>query len=93
MAARSRPKKSKSVKKRARQALKRQLINKMTVSRLRTLARKVQESIAANKKEEAQKQLIEAESAFFKAASKGIIHRNTSSRKISRMALKVAKLA
>ncbi|MBF0520740.1 MAG: 30S ribosomal protein S20, partial [Nitrospirae bacterium] len=53
MAARSRPKKRKSVKKRARQALKRQLLNKMTVSRLRTLARTVQESIAANKREEA----------------------------------------
>ncbi|WP_420265931.1 30S ribosomal protein S20 [Candidatus Magnetominusculus dajiuhuensis] len=92
MAARSRPKKSPSVIKRARQSIKRQLVNKMVMSRLRTLAKKVEEAITNNKSEEAQKTLIEAIREYSKAASKGVIHKNNSARNISRLTLKVNKL-
>ncbi|MBF0320510.1 MAG: 30S ribosomal protein S20 [Nitrospirae bacterium] len=93
MAARSRPKKSPSVIKRARQSIKRQLVNKMVKSNLRTLTKKVEEAITKHNAEEAQKTLVEAIKAFSKAASKGVIHKNNSSRNISRLTLKVNKLA
>ncbi|MEO5361507.1 MAG: 30S ribosomal protein S20 [Nitrospirota bacterium] len=92
MAARSRPKKSPSVIKRARQSVKRQLVNKMIKSKLKTLAKKVEEAITASNTEEAQKTLIEAVRAYAKAASKGVIHKNNSARNISRLTLKVNKI-
>lgn len=92
MAARSRPKKSPSVIKRARQSVKRHLVNKMITSRLRTLAKKVEEAVTANNSEEAQKTLVEAIREYSKAASKGVIHKNNSARNISRLTLKVNKL-
>ncbi|MBF0565161.1 MAG: 30S ribosomal protein S20 [Nitrospirae bacterium] len=88
MAARSRPKKSSSVLKRIRQAKKRQVHNRMAKSKLRTLAKKLEESISSNNKDEAKKYLHEAIKAFDKAASKGILHKNTSARKISRLTIR-----
>ncbi|MBF0516430.1 MAG: 30S ribosomal protein S20 [Nitrospirae bacterium] len=92
MAARSRPKKSPSVIKRARQAVKRNLVNKMIKSKLKTLAKKVEEAVSANKGEDACKTLSEAIRAYAMAASKGVIHKNNSARNISRLSLKVNKL-
>ncbi|MCG6552664.1 MAG: 30S ribosomal protein S20 [Candidatus Magnetominusculus sp. LBB02] len=93
MAARSRPKKSPSVRKRARQSVKKQLVNKMVKSKLKTLAKKVSEAVTSNNAEQAQKTLIEAVRAYAHAASKGVIHKNNSARNISRLTLKVNKLA
>lgn len=93
MAARSRPKTSLSVLKRIRQTKKRQVHNRMAKSKLRTLAKKLEESISANKRDEAKKYLHEAIKAFDKAASKGILHKNTSARKISRLTIKFNAMA
>lgn len=85
MPARSAPKKSLSVLKRARQAEKRQMRNKAVRSKLKTLSRKVVESVSANDREKVERALREAVKAIDSAASKGVIHRNTASRKISRL--------
>ena len=50
-------------------------------------------AIAANDKELAKAELLKATSAIDKAASKGVYHKNTASRKISRLNLAVNKMA
>ena len=69
------------------------LRNKMTKSAVKTAIKKVDAAIAANDKELAKAELLKATSAIDKAASKGIYHKNTASRKISRMNLAVNKMA
>ena len=80
------PKKNLSAIKRARQAEKRRLRNKTVRTAIRTAAKKVETLVAAKEKEEARKALLEAAEIISKAASKGVIHKNTASRKISRLA-------
>lgn len=75
--------------KRARQSLKRSLRNNSVLSKLKTLAKKVDAAISAGIREDAEKALRQAIKAFDMAASKGVIHRNTASRKISRLTKKV----
>lgn len=75
--------------KRARQSLKRSLRNSSVLSKLKTLAKKVDAAISAGIREDAEKALRQAIKAFDMAASKGVIHRNTASRKISRLTKKV----
>lgn len=75
--------------KRARQNVKRNLRNKSVVSSLKTLIKKAEAAIAAGMREDAQKALLHATKALDMAASKGVIHSNTASRKISRLAQKV----
>lgn len=93
MAAKVRPKKNMSAIKRAKQADKRNLHNKAVRSFIKTLERKAESVIASGNKEEAEKVLLEATKAFRKAASKGVIHKNNASRKISRLARKVNALS
>lgn len=81
-----------SAKKRARQALKRTAVNHARKSRVRSSTRKVEEAIAAGNKEEAIRALKAAEPELMRGASKGVIHRNTAQRKISRLARRAAKL-
>jgi small subunit ribosomal protein S20 len=85
LAARSAPKKSLSVQKRARQAERRQQRNKAVRSKLKTLSRKVVEAVSAKDREKVEQALKEAVKAIDSASSKGVIHRNTASRKISRL--------
>ncbi len=75
--------------KRARQNVKRNLRNRAVLSSLKTLSRKVESAITAGMKEDAEKALLQATKAFDMAALKGVIHRNTASRNISRLARKV----
>jgi len=67
--------------------------NKAIKSRVKTYIKKVDVAIAANDKAAAQAALKEAISEINKAASKGVYHKNTASRKISRLSLAVNKLA
>jgi len=53
---------------------------------IRTVSKKVETAVDKKNKEEAQKALLEASEVISKAASKGVIHKNTASRKISRLA-------
>ena len=80
---------TKSAKKAARQAERRTLINKGRRSRMRTYVRK---AIASGDKEAAAVALREAQPEIMRSASKGIIHKNTASRKISRLSARIKAL-
>jgi len=82
----SAPKKNLSALKRARQAEKNRLRNKAVRTEIRTVSKKVETAVDKKDKAEAQKAFMEASEVISKAASKGVIHKNTASRKISRLA-------
>ena len=56
---------------------------------MRTYLRKVEEAIVSGDQDAARKALVEAQPELMRAVSKGVVHRNTSSRKISRLARRV----
>jgi small subunit ribosomal protein S20 len=82
-----------SAKKAARKIARRTAMNKIPRTRMRSFIRKVEEAIASGDKEAARAALREAQPQIMKAASKGIVHKNTASRKVSRLAHRVAALA
>lgn len=67
--------------------------NKAAKSRVKTYIKKVDAAIAAGDKAAANEALLAATSEIDKAQRKGIYHKNTASRKVSRLALAVNKLA
>lgn len=67
--------------------------NKSIKSSVKTAIKKVDAAIAAKDAEAAKAALLNATSVIDKAASKGVYHKNTASRKISRLSLAVNKLA
>jgi len=67
-----------------------QQINKIT---LKTLAKKVEQAVETKNAELAKESLIKAMKAYDKAASQGILHKSTSSRKIARLSTKVGKIS
>jgi small subunit ribosomal protein S20 len=83
----------KSTIRRARQAERRHERNRATMNAVKTLIKKVQTAVADKKLEEAKALLGEAVSAIGKAASKGVLKRNTASRRISRLTLRVNALS
>lgn len=83
----------KSTIRRARQAERRHERNRATVNMVKTLIKKVQSAVSEKNVQEARTGLLEATSAIGKAVSKGILHRNTASRRISRLALRVNDLS
>ena len=80
----------KQAEKRNRQRLKRRTRNLMHLSTMRTYMKRVRKALDG-KDGEAAKTLPEAIQAISKAASKGVIHRNTASRYISRLTLATNK--
>ena len=76
-------------KKRARQNEKRFAINKARRSRIRTYLRKVEEAIASGDKDAAQSALRAAQPELMRGVTKGVFHKNTASRKMSRLAARV----
>lgn len=80
-------------KKRARQNVVRADINKMRRSRIRTFLRKVEEAIASGDKEAAAAALKAAQPELMRGVTKGIFHKNTASRKMSRLASRVKSIA
>ena len=83
----------KSTIRRARQAERRQERNRATMNAVKTLIKKDQSAVAGKKADEAKTTLLEAASAIGKAVSKGALHPNTASRRISRLALRVNGLS
>ena len=81
-----------SAKKRARQTPKRTAVNHARKNRIRSFTRKVEEALAAGDRDEALKALKVAEPELMRGASKGVIHRNTAQRTVSRLARHAAKL-
>ena len=82
----------KSAKKRINVIEKKTLRNKMIRSKVKTVIKKVEAAIAAGDKEAAKAALLSATSIIDKATSKGVYHKNTSSRKIGRMTVAVNKM-
>ena len=83
---------SPQAKKRARQNERRYQINKARRSRIRTYLRKVEEAIASGDKEAATAALRAAQPELMRGVTKGILHKNTAARKVSRLALRVKAL-
>jgi len=81
-----------SARKATRQIARRTIINKSRRSRLRTAVVKIEEAIATGDRTRAQAALEDAEPVIMRAAQKGVIHKNAASRKVSRLAHRVAKL-
>ncbi len=82
-------KRSRSVLKRIRQNEKRRLRNQAWRTRIKTVVKKVEELIGKNDKESVKTALNEAIKVINRAASKGIIHKNAASRKISKLMRKL----
>ena len=89
MPAKAQPKKNLSAEKRARQSVKRNLRNRSVESGVKTVLKKVETALNTGNREDAGKALLQAVKALNKAASKGVVHRNTASRNISRLTKKV----
>jgi small subunit ribosomal protein S20 len=81
-----------SAKKRVRQTAKRTAINHSRKSRIRNFTRKVEEALAKGDKTAATEALKAAEPEIMRGVSKGVIHKNTGSRKVSRLTKRLAKL-
>lgn len=79
----------KSAIKRAKQSEARRLRNRARKTRMKTAVRSLEEAIAGGSQEAMQERLQQAISVIAKTASKGVIHRNTASRKISRLTRRV----
>lgn len=84
-------KKNLSALKRVRQAEKKNLRNSAVRSKIKTLSKKTEHAAAEKKKEDAAKFLRETTKAIHSAVSKGVLHKNTAARKISRLAKLSAK--
>ncbi len=80
-------------KKRARQSETRFAINKARRSRIRTFLRKVEEALQSGNKDIAAAALKEAQPELMRGVSKGVVHKNTVARKISRLNSRVKALA
>ena len=82
-----------SAKKAARKIVRRTEVNKARRSRMRTFLRKVEEAIASGDKAVAAEALKAAQPEIMRAAQKGVVHKNTASRKVSRLAHRIGALA
>jgi len=83
---------TKSAKKAARQTIRRTEANKARRSRMRSYARKVEEAIASGDKAAAQAALKEAEPVMARTAQKGLLHRRTAARKVSRLSKRISAM-
>lgn len=80
---------SRQAEKRIRQTARRTSVNRMRTSRYRTFVKKVENAIAAGDKAAAADALKTAQPIMHSAVTKGIAHRNTVNRKLSRLAKKI----
>lgn len=84
---------SPQAKKRARQNEARFAVNKMRRSRIRTYLRKVEEAIASGDKAAATTALRDFQPELMRGVTKGVVHKNTAARKISRLSSRVKAIA
>ena len=80
-------------KKAIRKIERRTEVNKARRSRVRTFVRKFDEALTAGDAKAAQGAFVEAQSELMRAVSKGVMHKNTGSRKVSRLAAALKKLS
>jgi small subunit ribosomal protein S20 len=81
-----------SAKKATRKIARRTAVNKTRRSRVRNFIRKVEEAISSGDKEAASAALRAAQPELMRAAGKGVMHANTASRKVSRLAQRVKSI-
>ena len=79
-------------KKRVRQTERRTAVNKARRSRIRTFLRKVEEALTAGNKDAAAEALKSAQPELMRGVTRGVLHKNTAARKMSRLAARVKKL-
>jgi small subunit ribosomal protein S20 len=82
----------KSAKKRIRQTERRTEVNDARTSRVRTFVKKVETAIASGDKAAAASALRAAEPELQRGVTKGIVHRNAASRKVSRLSKRIKAL-
>lgn len=80
---------SPQAKKRARQGARRLEVNKARRSRIRTYLRAVEEAISSGDKDASSAALKAAQPELMRGVTKGVYHKNTASRKMSRLAARV----
>jgi len=76
-------------KKRARQRINRTIVNRTRMSRIRTFIRRVEDAIAGGDGKVAAEALRRAQPEIMRGVTKGVLHRNMASRKISRLSKRV----
>lgn len=79
-------------KKRIRRNARRAAINHARISRIRTQIKQVESALAAGNKDDAAAALGRVQPELFRGVARGVIHKNTASRKFSRLAKRVAAL-
>jgi small subunit ribosomal protein S20 len=80
-------------KKAVRKIARRTEVNKARRSRVRTFLRRFEEAVAAGDPAAAKTAFVEAQSELMRAVARGVVHKNTGSRKVSRLAARLKKLA
>ena len=80
-------------KKAIRKIARRTEVNKARRSRVRTYLRKFEDALASGDASAAKATFVEAQSELMRAVSKGIVHKNTGARKVSRLHARLKKLA
>ena len=81
-----------SAEKRHRQTVSRTAVNRARVSRIRTFIKKVETAIASGDKEAARAAFAAAEPEMQRGAQKGVMHKNTVARKLSRLSARIKAL-
>ena len=84
---------TRSAKKMVRKIERRTEVNKARRSRVRTFVRQVEEAIASGDKTAAADALKAAQPELMRAVTKSVMHKNTSARKVSRLAARVKSMA
>ena len=84
---------TKSAKKMVRKIARRTEVNKSRRSRVRTFVRKVEEAVASGDQKIAINALKAAEPEIMRGVTVGVLHKNTASRKVSRLAARVKGMA
>jgi small subunit ribosomal protein S20 len=83
---------TKSAKKMVRKIARRTEVNKARRSRIRTYVRKVEEAVASGDKKAATTALKAAEPEIMRGVTRGVLHKNTASRKVSRFASRIKNM-
>jgi small subunit ribosomal protein S20 len=81
-----------SAKKRIRQTARKTVVNRNRMSRVRTFVKKVETAIASGDKDAARDALKEAQPEIMRGVTKGVLHRNTASRKVARLNARIRSL-
>ena len=82
-----------SAKKRIRRNARRTIVNKNRIGRIRTFIKRVEIAITGGDKEAAQAALRTAQPEIHRGVSKGVLHKNTANRRLSRLSARVKALS